>query len=74
MIKLQFFIQALFWMASVAFAAGTYFHTQQTVNKRVDYVESMSSFNSRVLCQMAIDQKSKSAIDICTKDYPHKER
>lgn len=61
-------IQAVFWLISVSFAAGTYFHTQATVNQKVLEVEQNSAVNSKILCAMAIEMNVKSAEDICTRE------
>lgn len=59
--------QGLFWIISMSFAAGTYFHTQETVNAKVKKVESEAKTNSKILCLIAIDFKVKKAQDICTR-------
>ena len=66
--KLHIIFQVVLWVASVSFAAGTYFHTQATVNEKVEKVEERADVNSKILCQMAIGLNVKEAVDICTRE------
>jgi hypothetical protein len=73
-LKTQTIVQASFFVASSVMAAATYFHTQGTVNARVDAVEAEvgkvkdeANLNAQIMCQMAIDLKAKKAGAICTR-------
>lgn len=61
-------VQAIFWFASVCFAAGTYWHTQVTVNEKVKQVEEKSEINSKILCTMAIELKLRDTKNICIRN------